>query len=247
MDTTILTSLIATLQAFSAETTSIILFIVSAVTILVLFYQFQLFGLYLYACLATIIANIQVLKISPFASATEPVALGTVTFATIFLVTDIITEHYGKQAAKKSIGLCFATQVVMTVMMVLTIGFTPIAGDPAQHALETLFLPAPRLLVASITAFISSQLIEIYLFKWLKDYTAGKHLWLRTNVSTIIAALIDNVIFSVLAWQLLSPLPVTFSVLIFTYIIPTYIARVLVSIAATPVIYGSYRCLRRPA
>lgn len=245
MDQAFIVAVVAYLQSLSAEITSVIQFITCALAILVLLRSFQLLGLYLYASLATIIANLQVLKVSLFSLSPEPVALGTIVFASIFLVTEIITEHYGKEAAKRCIGVCFATQVVMTVMMVITLGFPPVAGDANHLAMETLFLPAPRLLFASIVAFVASQRLEIYLFKLIKDKTQGRYLWLRTNVATIIAAVVDNVLFSVLAWQILAPLPVSTTTLIYTYILPTYIARVLVSFAATPVIYFSYACVRR--
>jgi uncharacterized PurR-regulated membrane protein YhhQ (DUF165 family) len=60
-------------------------------------------------------------------------------------------------------------------------------------------------------------------------------------VSTLIAGLVDNIIFSVLAWVVLNPYPVSLNILVFTYILGTYGARVVVSITSTPVIYLTYK------
>ena len=58
-------------------------------------------GLYLYSALAVIAGNIQVLKTVDFFYSPEPVALGTVLFASTFLCTDILSEYFGKEKAKK--------------------------------------------------------------------------------------------------------------------------------------------------
>lgn len=240
MDTTYIAQFVLWLQGTSVELVSLYLFITSILIILSLFKTLGLQGLYTYNVIATILANIQVLKVSQFSLSPEPVALGTITFATIFLVSDIITEHYGKAAAQRSIWLSFSSQIVVTILMLLTLGHAPILNDSAQVAIETLFLPAPRLVIASMVSFVISLLLDVHIFNALNTYTQQRHLWLRTSISTIIAALVDNIIFSVLAWVVLAPQPVSLQTLIFTYILGTYVARVLIAIVSTPVLYLSY-------
>lgn len=243
MDQQLTFPIIVLLQQFSSELVSWLTFLCCVVFILSSMRFFGLVGLYAYNVLATITANIQVLKLAEFGFSPEPVALGTVIFATVFLVSDIITEHYGKKAAEKGVWLSFAMQVFMVIFMLLTIGHHPLPGDKAHIAIETLFLPSPRLLIASLTAFVLSQFFEIQIFYRLQKATSNKMLWLRTNVSSIIAALLDNIIFSTIAWMILAPTPVTLKSLIFTYILGTYLARVIVSLMSTPIIYLSYKCL----
>lgn len=242
---TFIQQLIQNLQGFSSESLSLGLFFICVVAILFLFRFFQAPGLFVYNALMTVIANIQVLKIAQFGFSPEPVALGTVTFATVFLVSDILTEHYGKKIAQQGVWLSFSAQILMAILMLVTIGHAPIEGDGGHKAMEILFLPSPRLLIASLTAFALSQLLDITIFKRLSVITHGKMLWLRTNVSTILSALLDNIIFSTIAWVILAPDPVSFHTLVFTYILGTYFARVLVSVMSTPVIYLSYLCIKK--
>ena len=57
-------------------------------------------GLYVYTVIAIIAANIQVLKLVKFSFFSEPIALGTVLFASTFLCTDILAEYYGAKKAR---------------------------------------------------------------------------------------------------------------------------------------------------
>jgi uncharacterized PurR-regulated membrane protein YhhQ (DUF165 family) len=65
----------------------------------------------------------------------------------------------------------------------------------------------------------------------------GKLLWLRTIVAVLTSALLDNIIFSILAWKVFYPLPVGFSTFFMTYILGTFGIRILVTLANTPVMY----------
>lgn len=240
MDDLIILPIISYLSSYSGEILSIFSFIIAIIAMLAMFRIFGLVGLYVYCSTATITANIQVLKLMSFDSLSEPVALGTATFSTIFLCNDIITEHYGKEAAKKCIWLSFITQVLVTITMIIAIGFKPLDGDICHDAISTIFLPAPRLLIASLAAFVVSQLFNINIFQYLSNYFKEKMLWLRSNVALMISELIDNIIFSSLAWVILSPNPVSNSTLIYTYILGTYLLRVLFALFSTPIIYWSY-------
>ncbi len=225
---------------FSPELLALITLIFASVKILGLFRLYGLIGLMCYITMAYIATNIQVLHIAQYSFANEPVALGTVLFATTFLVSDIITEHYGAEKARMAVGLSFITQIAFTILMVLTIAHPPLHNEKVLSAMEVIFLPAPRLLIASLIAYLSSQLLDIWIFQKLSKQTNKKHLWFRTFASTSISALVDNFIFSALAWVILSPTPVSFHTLMVTYVLGTYVARLVVAAISTPVIYLSY-------
>lgn len=239
MDDFLILPLINYMQTLSGEVLSFISFGAGIITMLFMMRFFGLVGLYVYSSAATITANIQVLKLMNMELMPEYVALGTATFSTIFLCNDIITEHYGKEAAKRSIWLSFTTQVLVTITMVISIGFRPVEGNSAHGAIYELFMPAPRLLIASLAAFVISQLFNINIFAWLSKFYHEKLLWLRSNVALMASELLDNIIFSTLAWVILAPAPVSTAMLIYTYILGTYVLRVVFALFSTPVIYWS--------
>lgn len=252
MDTVFIAPLVQFLQSLPAEAVSIILFAVCVVSLIGLFKFYGQSGLYLYNIVAIIASNIQVLRVVQFNLSPEPVALGTVVFATTYLCSDLLTEHYGQEAAKKGIFYAFFAQVLMTFFMIIAVGYPPLAGSQAEpfhlqaeQALAVLFTPSPRLLISSLIAFAISQWTDIWIFQRLSRLTAGKKLWLRALTSTAFSAAVDTFIFSVLAWVIFAPTPVSFSTLIFTYILGTLISRLLMSLASTPVMYLGY--LFKPA
>ena len=204
-------------------------------------------GLYVYVVVAILGANIQVLKAVKFSMYPEPVALGTVLFATSFLATDVLAERYGPRPAARAVALGFASYLLFTVLMVLTLGFAP--PDPAEAGAEmawalanhehmtALFMPAPALFAAGMTAYLASQLHDVWLFDLLKRALRGRYLWLRNNLSTLVSALIDNFIFSVLAWIVFAADPLPWKTVLLTYVLGTYWLRLAVALLDTPVIY----------
>lgn len=222
---------------------SLLVFFSSFGIILLLQRLFGLMGLYLYNVLAVIAGNIQVLKTIDVPYYSEPVAMGTFLFGTTFLVSDIITEHYGQKKAKEGIAIVFSAQVIFVAIMLPSLYYYP-AGDQFSHdahnAMNLLFQPSVRILIASIISFAISLWMDIRLFAIIRKLTGDKWLYIRSNASSMISGLADNIIFSLLAWKILSPNPVGFETLIFTYILGTYGVRVFLSVIVTPVIYLSY-------
>ncbi|WP_114395201.1 queuosine precursor transporter [Oleisolibacter albus] len=210
-------------------------------------------GLYLYILIAVIGANVEVLKAVQFGFYDHPVAMGTVLFGSTYLATDILTEHYGRQAARRAVFLSFAGYLLFTGLMLLTLGFRPMtaaqAGTdmqwalPMQEHIAALFTPAPALFAAGMTSYLISQLFDVWVYQRIRGITGQKHLWLRNNGSTMLSSFVDNCLFSVLAWVVFAPEPVGWDALLHTYILGTYLLRVALSLLDTPFMYLSRRAL----
>ena len=223
---------------WSAEYISLVMVIACSVLIIMSQRLAGLLGLYTYNMVAILASNIQVLQISKFSFASEPFALGTITFATTFLVSDIISENYGKEAAQRGILLSFIAQGSFTIMMMISALYNPAEGsENISDAVTLLFTPSWRIYIASIFSFSASQYFDIAIFKALRDITNGKMLWFRTLLSTGLAGFIDNFIFSYLAWVLLSPEPISMKSLFLTYVLASYVGRFIVNIMTIPVMY----------
>ncbi len=231
-------------HTLSPELLSFVLFSVAAIFLLFFLKVGGASGLFCFINLAYITANIQVLHTAQFSFIGEPVALGTVLFAMTYLATDMLTEHYGAEKARKAVVLSFLTQIAFTLFMLITLAHAPLKNNTESvntyGAMELLFMPAPRLMIASLVAYFVSQFLDIWVFKKISDATHTRFLWLRTGLATLLSALVDNILFSTLAWVVLSPHPVTAQTLIFTYILGTYVARFFVSILGIPLMYLSY-------
>lgn len=240
-------SLIQWMNAFPPEVIWVATLVFCFLAILILLRWFGPGGLYVYIAVAIVGANIQVLKAVKFGIYSEPVALGTILFSTTYLCTDILNEYYSARQARKGVMLGFAASLLFTCFMLFGLGFQPIdvngvgrdwawAAENHGH-MKALFIPAPAILLAGMTAYLCSQFHDIWIYNFLKKLTGGKFLWLRNNGSTLLSALIDNAIFSIMAWKILAEEALPWKVIIFTFILGTYGLRIAVALLDTPLIY----------
>ena len=225
------------LNSLSTELMWFIMLLFCFFSILIFLRIFGYIGIFIYSALAVIAGNIQVLKTVDFFYSPEPVALGTILFASTFLCTDILSEYYGKEKARMNILIGFSAFLFMTLLMVITIGFQPSDADWVQESLSNVFTPMTRFFIASMIAYLISQYFDVWFFNYLKQALSGKSLWLRNNLSTITSSLVDNTIFSIFAWILLNPEPVSVYNVIMIYILGTYLLRIFIALLDTPFIY----------
>lgn len=194
-------------------------------------------GLYVYTSLAVIIANIQVLRLGFFSFLTEPIALGTVLFTSTYFVADILTEHYGVKESRKIIGVSFLSMAFVPVFMGLVLLFPSRESTQVDKAIHVLFSPVPRLLMASFISYAVSQYLDIYIFQKIKQLTHSKYLGARSILSLLTSGFIDNIVFCTLAWVVLSPQPVGWSQLWYSYILGTYVIRLGTTCLFAPCLY----------
>jgi uncharacterized integral membrane protein (TIGR00697 family) len=230
-------TLTAIFNSFSTELMWVILLFFCYISILTFLHLFGYVGIFIYCALAVIGANIQVLKTVDFFYSPEPVALGTILFASTFLCTDILSEYFDKNKARMNILIGFCAFLFMTLLMVITIGFKPSSDDWVQESLSNVFTPMTRFFIASMIAYLISQYFDVWFFNYIKRVTSEKYLWLRNNLSTIASSLVDNTVFSIFAWILLNPEPVSVYNVIMIYILGTYLLRILLALFDTPLIY----------
>lgn len=249
MFATSLSPITSWLNTLPPEITSAAMLLACGSLILLFNRLYGLSGLYVYLAVASFCGNMQVLKATQFSFFPEPIALGTVVFSSTYLCTNIITEHYGSYCARRGVWLSFIAMLMVTLLMTLTLGWPAITEGPQEvitrfqnihNAMQVLFTPAPAIMFASLSAYIISQYNDIGVYRLLKYLTSDRWLWLRSTGAMALSALVDNTIFSVLAWVVFAPNPLDWHTLIFTYILGTFLLRLAIAALNTPFIYLSY-------
>lgn len=203
--------------------------------------------LYAYIAMAIILANIFVTKqFDLFGFAATG---GNVVYGSIFLATDLLSEHYGKETARKAVLIGFFGAVFYLVMSQMILVFSPNAADwGASSGMAAIFSAGPSIVLASLSAYLISQFHDIWAFHFWKRKFSGRYLWLRNNLSTFVSQALDSVIFAVLAFAILPGLVFhTENILewpiLSEVILTTYLFKLLVAVIDTPFIYLSYRLL----
>ncbi|MBD3313674.1 queuosine precursor transporter [Candidatus Woesearchaeota archaeon] len=194
-------------------------------------------GLYVWTAIAVIVANIQVMKTIEFFGLVT--SMGNVVYGSIFLVTDILNEKYSKEDAKRAVWIGFYALIATTLIMQITLYFIPHGSDFISPHIDAIFSLLPRIAVASLTAYLVSQFHDVWFFAKLKKRFRGRFLWVRNNTSTILSQLLDNVIFTLIAfagvfsWSVIGQIFIT-----------TLMMKIIISAADTPFVYWAKRIQR---
>ena len=218
---------------------AIALWAVTAASLLGFFRTWGQQGLYVYMAIAINAANIQVLKRTWVPFLEEPVALGTVVFTSLFLCNDMLQEFYGKAAAIRGIWIGFASQLLFASFLGLGILYPPHpdVADPFHQAMALLFTPAWRFFAASLLSYVTSQYVNTVLYALLRRLWQGRYLGLRNWVCSFIGGICDHLLFSFLAWYVLAPTPMDRHTLVWTYMIGSFLIRVVISSTHVGFIY----------
>ena len=180
-------------------------------------------GLFIWVPIASIIANIQVVKTVELFGITA--TLGNIVYATSFLATDILNENHGKKEAGRAVYMGFFSLIILTVMMNLALLFVPHPSDFAQESLSTIFSIMPRITLGSLSAYGISQLHDVWAYNfWKERKPQKKYLWIRNNLSTMVSQLIDSLIFTFIAFWGMFPANVFIEILITTYLFKIIVA-----------------------
>ncbi len=201
-------------------------------TFIILIYRlFGKTGLYAWIPIAAIVANIQVVKLVEIVGISA--TLGNIVYASSFLVTDILSELYGKREAKKAVYLGLFSLVAMTVLMNMALLFAPAPDDFSQASLKNIFSFMPRIAGASLVAYFISQSHDVWAFEfWKNRFPSPGHLWLRNNASTMASQFIDSSLFTLLAFWGVFPTQALIEIFWTTYLL-----KWVVGVADTPFLY----------
>jgi len=197
-----------------------------------------LLGLFV-ACLVA--ANLIGLKIASFG--VFEASVGILVFPILFLVTDIIEEVHGHKKARQFVYIGLAALVFILIITVIAVLLPTASRSFVSHEeYAAIFGTTVRIFVASIIGFFISQMHDVWAFRFWKQKTRGKHLWLRNNMSTIVSQFLDTTIFMFIAFYAISP---KFTAgYIFALIIPYWIIKVLFAFFDTPFCYLGVKWLR---
>ncbi len=167
------------------------------------------------------------------------VPAGTIAYAWTFPITDIVDEVYGKREALYIVWAGLGAEIAMLVLIFLDMPIP--ALEPGMQSLyNQVFLLQPRIVAASIVAYIVAQHHDVWAFwKW-KKITRGKHLWLRNNASTIVSQLIDSTIFTTIAFGGTVPLTTLGSM-----ILTMWLVKVAIALLDTPFVYAGSIFLKK--
>jgi len=126
---------------------------------------------------------------------------GVLFFPISYIFGDILTEVYGYGRDRRVVWAGFAALAFASVMAAVVVHLPASSASRAnQAAVETIFGNTPRIVLASITAFLCGTFVNSYVLAKMKIWTRGRWLWSRIIGSTLCGELVDSVIFYFMAF-----------------------------------------------
>lgn len=170
------------------------------------------------------------------------ISVGILPYPITFLITDLISEIYGKKKANEVVvGGIFASFFAMGIIYIANAAPATDWSPVSDELFSTVFGSTAIAVLASMLAYLFAQFVDIQIYHFWKRLTKGKHLWLRNNCSTFLSQFIDTATvllllcsFGEIDWGLFSGL-----------LIAGFLFKVLIAALDTPFLYLSVYWFRK--
>jgi len=174
-------------------------------------------------------------------------SIGVIIWPLVFITSDLLNEYYGKKGVRR-ISFITAGFILYAALIIFLATQLP----PARFWLEanyhhagngnfdinlaynTIFRQGIGIIIGSVTAFMVSQLVDVYVFQYFRRITNHRYLWIRATGSTIVSQLIDSFLILYIAFVLLGNWSLS---QVFAVGIVQYVYKVGLAIILTPLIY----------
>ncbi len=169
-----------------------------------------------------------------FSIHTFELSVGAILYPLTFLLTDLITEFYGKEKSRFCVKLTIVMNLIVASIIMLMDSLSATGWSKIDNELFHLVFGKYGVnFIASMIACYVAQYVDIKIYLWIKNATKNKFLWLRSNGSTAISLLIDtSLVISILC---------IFNVLppdrMFSLIASSYSFKFFFTICSTPIFY----------
>ncbi|HEX6539794.1 MAG TPA: queuosine precursor transporter [Candidatus Dormibacteraeota bacterium] len=187
---------------------------------------------------ALITSNIIAVKVADIGPLVVPAAI--VIFPLAYLFGDVLTEVWGYSTARAVIWTGFLANILVVLFIAAAIAIPADSHYPDQAAYARVLGQTPRLVLASLTAYLCGEFLNAFVLARLKVLTRGRLLWTRTIGSTLIGQGIDSAVFISIAFAGTQPWS-----LLLVIIRDVWAVKVAYEILATPLTYVIVTVLKR--
>ena len=161
-------------------------------------------------------------------------SVGVLPYPITFLITDIISEIFGKRKANQVVVMGILASIFSIGLLLLGDVLPASSSSPIDDkTFNLVFSASPLAVLASMSAYLIAQFLDIRIYHFWKQLTQGKYLWLRNNFSTFSSQIIDSTtviallcIFDILAWDLFLGL-----------VLSSIAFKIVVAVIDTPLLY----------
>ena len=144
-----------------------------------------------------------------FGSKLFEVSVGLLPYPITFLITDILSEIYGRKKANLVVIAGIFASFFSLAIIYVSKEAPATSWSPVNDTTFTkVFGATPLAVLASMMAYLTAQFIDIHIYHFWKKLTRGNHLWLRNNFSTFSSQIVDTLTvllllcsFGIISWD----------------------------------------------
>lgn len=170
------------------------------------------------------------------------ISVGILPYPITFLITDLISEIYGKKRANHVvIAGIFASLFSLIIVLLADLAPATTWSPVGDRMFSTVFGNTAIAVTASMMAYLFAQFIDIQIYHFWKRITHGKHLWIRNNFSTFMSQFVDTLTillllcsFGIIAWERFSGL-----------LVAGFLFKVFIAVIDTPFLYLGVHLFRK--
>lgn len=164
---------------------------------------------------------------------------GVFLFPLAYILGDVIAEVYGLKASRRAIFAAFGLALVASLTILAVQVSPPAAGWEHQEAFAAVLGFVPRIVAASLIAFLAGQLLNAWVLDRLRRRTAGRFLRTRLIGSTLAGQLVDTLLFCTIAFA-----GVITGIDFVMYVVLGYLVKVLAEVVLLPITTRVIRWVR---
>ena len=164
---------------------------------------FMLLGILFNVCL--IAANLLETKVIQIGSLT--VTAGLLVFPISYIINDCIAEVWGFKKARLIIWSGFAMNFFVVALGLIAVAIPAAPFWEGEEHFDFVFGMAPRIVAASLMAFLVGSFLNAYVMSKMKVASRGRHFAARAILSTLAGETADSLIFfpvafgGIIAWR----------------------------------------------
>ncbi len=182
-------------------------------------------GLFVASLLVAVTVAGRLFSLGPFVF-----SAGVLVFPLAFVVGDVLTEVYGYREVRRVIWAGFLAELLLVVVYSITILLPAPEFFTASGAYAAVLSQAPRIVLASLCAYLMGEFANSYVLSRMKIAMQGKNMSWRFLGSTVVGQGVDSAVFYPVAFLGIYPL-----IQIFQLILAAWIFKVVWEAAALPI------------
>lgn len=125
---------------------------------------------------------------------------GAVLFPFTYVLGDVLAEVYGWARTRRVIVLGFFISALASLVFFIVQLLPPASDYENQAAFEAVLGFVPRIVAASLMAYLVGQLLNAYVLTRIKARWGVKHLWARLLGSSVVGEAADTLVFCTIAF-----------------------------------------------